>query len=235
MTLWPGVGTVLKELQNLFRNMITSPHPSVTPEQELARLTLISSTNEAAIRRRSTISASRMGGGLGEINGVPVAGPLGPSQQTITIPHDAAASEPLHSETARSVKDISMIDVDSEATLVSDGMKSDQPVSAAEDKENASPATVEVNGEVNVASRVEGGGPSRVHSEPSTGPSTQPPPVPPRPNAEADRQKQIKEEVEIGAQQDVTEVINNVLFQSQCGIKPTDFASDGEQLDRIKE
>jgi ubiquitin carboxyl-terminal hydrolase 25/28 len=34
---------------------------------------------------------------------------------------------------------------------------------------------------------------------------------------------QLKEEVEIGAQQDVTEVINNVLFQSQCAIQPREI------------
>jgi ubiquitin carboxyl-terminal hydrolase 25/28 len=42
------------------------------------------------------------------------------------------------------------------------------------------------------------------------------------------------EEVEIGAQQDVTEVINNVLFQSQCAIRPLRIDSDGEQVDLIK-
>jgi ubiquitin carboxyl-terminal hydrolase 25/28 len=66
-------------------------------------------------------------------------------------------------------------------------------------------------------------------------PSNVPPPVPPRPVPEFDREKQLQEEVEIGAQQDVTEVINNVLFQSQCAIKPLGIGSDGEQLDQIKE
>ena len=66
-------------------------------------------------------------------------------------------------------------------------------------------------------------------------PSKEPPPVPPRPVHEADRQRQLLEEVEIGAQQDVTEAINNVLFQSQCAIRPISFFPDGEQLDQVKE
>jgi ubiquitin carboxyl-terminal hydrolase 25/28 len=66
-------------------------------------------------------------------------------------------------------------------------------------------------------------------------PPSHPPPIPPRPIPEADRQKQLIEEVEIGAQQDVTEVINNVLFQSQCAIRPLRIDSDGEQVDQIKE
>lgn len=60
--------------------------------------------------------------------------------------------------------------------------------------------------------------------EPATAPiaqPSQPPPVPPRPTPQVDPRKQLIEEVEIGAQQDVTEVINNVLFQSQCAIRPS--------------
>ncbi|KAJ6171755.1 Peptidase C19 ubiquitin carboxyl-terminal hydrolase 2 [Penicillium chermesinum] len=68
----------------------------------------------------------------------------------------------------------------------------------------------------------------------STDPGT-PPPVPPRNIPDPDREKQLKEELEISAQQDVTEVINNVLFQSQCAIKPYGFDEDGEQLDQIKD
>ena len=64
-------------------------------------------------------------------------------------------------------------------------------------------------------------------------PTRSPPPVPPR-NKPLDRHEEIKKEVEFGAQQDVTEVISNVLFQLQCAIKPESIDQSGEQIDRIK-
>src|SRR5436190_18884069 len=86
---------VINELRRLFRSMITSPSSSVMPEQELARLTLISSTNEAAIRRKSLIASNRHG--LGEVHGMPVFGPLGPptaaTNDSNGIPEDIATRE----------------------------------------------------------------------------------------------------------------------------------------------
>ena len=64
-------------------------------------------------------------------------------------------------------------------------------------------------------------------------PTRSAPPVPPR-NKPLDRHEEIKKEVEFGAQQDVTEVISNVLFQLQCAIKPESIDESGEQIDRIK-
>ena len=56
--------------------MITAPSAQVTPEQELARLTLISSNTEESNRRNSILSANRPF--LGELDGRPVIGPLPP-------------------------------------------------------------------------------------------------------------------------------------------------------------
>ncbi|KAL1980380.1 hypothetical protein VTN96DRAFT_4224 [Rasamsonia emersonii] len=204
----------LRELRALFQNMITSPHSSVRPEQELARLTLISSTNEAAIRRRSTVSGKRPGG-LGEINGLPVMGPLGPPQTTEAGESDQASKAP---EEQRPSKEVTASDIESEATLVSESAQPESQAPPADNKENQPPPPADAD-------------------NPSTSPvepPNRPPPVPPRPS-ESERQKQLIEEVEIGAQQDVTEVINNVLFQSECAIKPRDIAPDGEQLDQIKD
>lgn len=64
-------------------------------------------------------------------------------------------------------------------------------------------------------------------------PPTRPPPFPPRPQTEEQKQA-VMEEVQIGAQQDVTEVIANVLFQLECAIKATSFDPSGEQIDLIK-
>ncbi|KZF24550.1 cysteine proteinase [Xylona heveae TC161] len=68
-------------------------------------------------------------------------------------------------------------------------------------------------------------------------PPLRPPPIPPRPKPQEKSQEErqaIKDEVEIGAQQDVTEVIANVMFQLQCAIKPESIDTDGEQIDTIK-
>lgn len=201
--------------------MITSSQSSVVPGQELARLTLISPGGEAAIRRRSTISKSHS---LGEINGAPVLGPLGPPQpitedimeQNWQIP-TADFGDFGKAETAR---DSTFSEAGSEATLVSQGQKG----SPSQDIQSQTP----------VSPKEPEFAPSEAIT-PRPDPPSRPPPVPPRPTPEADRQKQLIEEVEIGAQQDVTEVINNVLFQSQCAIKPRSIADDGEQVDQIKE
>lgn len=200
--------------------MITTPRASVRPEQELARLTLISSTNEAEIRRRSTVSGVRPSL-LGEINGMPVAGPLGPPQSAEANAADTVPSENIISAQETPVKEPVVSDIDSEATLVS------EPTRAKEDQAGSFQQTVEGSDSRN---------PPNDASKPAENvePPNRPPPVPPRP-AEVQRNKQLIEEVELGAQQDVTEVINNVLFQSECAIKPRALESDGEQVDIVKE
>lgn len=211
---WTDCFSVLRELRTLFHNMITSAQSSVRPEHELARLTLISSTNEDAIRRRSTISGLRPPG-LGEINGMPIAGPQGPPQVADGegFKNDSAVVSPDE----KNAKDTLSGDIDSEVTLVSEDVTQTLP---SENKENEPPSDDKT--------------PDVVKPDGSVEPPNRPPPVPPRPS-EAERERQLKEEVELGAQQDVTEVINNVLFQSECAIRPRGVAPDGEQLDQIKE
>jgi ubiquitin carboxyl-terminal hydrolase 25/28 len=60
-----------------------------------------------------------------------------------------------------------------------------------------------------------------------------PPPIPPRQKPEENNHMK-KAEVEMGAQQDVGEVLGNVLFQLQCAIKPESIDSSGEQIDTVK-
>ncbi|KAE8356901.1 hypothetical protein BDV28DRAFT_126391 [Aspergillus coremiiformis] len=222
----------LRELRTLFNDMITAPTTCVIPSQELARLTLISPSNEAAIRRRSTISGIRPSS-LGAINGMPVIGPLGPPQPTT----ESESRGSIVPETERPQRSTTS-DVDSEATLVSDGVKIDATVPPSGDKETEMPHTdsaVTVAQGEPTSEAVEQQLSDKTASADKDVPSSQPPPVPPRPGPQPDPQRQLIEEVEIGAQQDVTEVINNVLFQSQCAIKPISLASDGEQLDQVKD
>lgn len=214
------LNTVLRELRGLFYNMITTPRGYVRPEQELARLTLISSTNEAEIRRRSTISGMRPFG-LGEINGAPVAGPLGPPESLKSSEKENLVDQIAIPAEKNPVKDPQVSDIDSEATLVSENEENEPlPVHSASD--------ISGNSEKITSTPIQ---PQTVTKD---DPPSRPPPEPPRP-AEADRKRQLIEEVELGAQQDVTEVINNVLFQSECAIRPRGIAPDGEQLDQIKE
>lgn len=223
--------------------MITCPGSYVVPGQELARLTLISPSNEAAIRRRSTISAVSPST-LGEINGMPIVGPLGPPQAP---PVESETRDPNESTPVAGYRPTS--EGGSDATLVSDTTRPDAPSTApadttapAENKENTLP-TADV-------SMTEAGNDTALdvttgNDDDAASPKQQeatpvadfhlPPPIPPRPVPQVDQKKQLIDEVEIGAQQDVTEVINNVLFQSQCAIRPIGIAPDGEQLDQIKE
>lgn len=158
--------------------------------------------------------------GLGDIDGMPVMGPLGPPQLTTgsepSVQHDNVATDPEKSSQPAIIEE-----ADGE-THASDTMgETVASVPQAEDKENAPPADITMKDSENDQTS-------------ETNPSA-PPPVPPRPVSEEDRQRQLREELEIGAQQDVTEAINNVLFQSQCAIKPISISSDGEQLDQVKE
>lgn len=171
-------------------------------------------------------------------------GPLGPPRAPTA---ESEARDPSESttiaETEKPQRPVS--DGDSDATLVSDNTKHDTSTAQTGDKENAPPPADDVvmtestqPAESSNAPAPEATGDEPSPKEPAAAPiapPNQPPPVPPRPVPQVDQHKQLIEEVEIGAQQDVTEVINNVLFQSQCAIRPIGIAPDGEQLDQIKE
>ncbi|OOQ82320.1 putative ubiquitin carboxyl-terminal hydrolase [Penicillium brasilianum] len=209
----------LGELRGLFDSMITSAQSSVTPGQELARLTLISPGGEAAIRRRSTFSKSQT---LGDVDGRPILGPLGPPRP---IAEEQSEEQIVPQNGTPVSKASNPSDIGSDATLVSEAIP--MAASAQEDRTGGplSPPASDTDGDAF----------EKAPTPLSPEPPSNPPPVPPRPIPEVDRQKQLIEEVEIGAQQDVTEVINNVLFQSQCAIKPLRIDSDGEQVDQIKD
>ena len=74
-----------EELRKLFKTLIESPRRSIRPDTEVARLTLL--TPKAEIARRQSIRQSQNNAdrpsfvsGLGNIHGVAVQGPLGPTQ-----------------------------------------------------------------------------------------------------------------------------------------------------------
>lgn len=277
---------VALELQKLFQSMIAANASTVTPEQELARLTLISSNNEENIRRMSLLAGKRPS--LGEINGMPVLGPVGPpppgQEKVIPAVDLTAGDDEMDIDTGsqlEAVKEVTGIgdsyDVDnaSDATLVDplnnadkDFMVIDSDVKEQQeqimaDKENLPPEKADVSrpstpethhvplGESSPSKANEQrpllgtaketsdtmGDTIMVNGAPPTPPSerppNRPPPVPPRPKPEQPKST-VQDEVELGAQQDVTEVVGNVLFQLQCAITPVSIDKNGEQIDQIK-
>lgn len=256
------INVVVYELQKLFQSMITASYAQVTPEQELARLTLMSSTTEEHIRRQSMLSGHRPS--LGEINGRPVFGPL-PPLSAYAIEIDAEMTDTTKSETIHNKETGNDNDADnsSDATLVEvptaeddDLIMLDQQQQILEDKENLPPnkiVSVRSNTPETHLQPLAESSPSRTneqklppdavrdaeHNQEETAlaqsppPPSRPPPFPPRPKPEEQKLATL-DEVEIGAQQDVTEVIANVLFQLQCAIKAEYLDESGEQIDQIK-
>lgn len=255
------INVVVYELQKLFKSMITASNAQVTPEQELARLTLMSSTTEEHIRRQSILSGHRPS--LGEINGRPVIGPLPPfSPQAVELDAEMTGTTKPGTNQEETGND-NDVDNSSDATLVEapaaeddDLIMLDQQQQIFEDKENLPPnKTVSVRSNTPETHLQPLGetSPSRTNEQqqlPDTGndaaqnqeetalahsaaPPSRPPPFPPRPKPE-EHTITILDEVEIGAQQDVTEVIANVLFQLQCAIKAEFLDESGEQIDQIK-
>ncbi|KAK2737240.1 ubiquitin-specific protease ubp2 [Myotisia sp. PD_48] len=216
----------LVELRSLFDSMITSPNSFVTPSQELARLTLLSSSGEAAIRRKSL--STHKSTELGEINGRPVQGPvmpftpIGPVGGPLTPPPDEEIAATIEDSTPIQVDESHEADATTSTTPQTEVAASDSS-SVAPREENAEPAKEHDDMDIDMSQlpELEASAPER------------PPPVPPRPAPRVDSEQLIREEVELGAQQDVTEVINNVLFQAQCAIKPTTVDENGNQMDIV--
>ncbi|KAL9595097.1 MAG: hypothetical protein Q9179_005121 [Wetmoreana sp. 5 TL-2023] len=257
-------------LQNLFSHMIASSSAHVTPELELARLTLLSQPVEAVLRRRSMVDGELPS--LGNINGQPVLGPLPPSiPELMTIDVNPIESQAVNGVNNSGGKQDT--DTSSELTLLGNELAngvSDQETSGSnpvesqqreilENKENLPPtkaASERQSTPDHELKPLAESSPSRANQqhrhvetdhellrpsspkkaeEPAVAPPpTRPPPFPPRPQTE-EQKKAVMEEVQFGAQQDVTEVIANVLFQLECAIKATSFDPSGEQIDLVKE
>lgn len=225
--------------------MITADRAHVTPEQELARLTLISSTTEENNRRQSILSAHRPS--LGEIGGRPVLGPLLPSgsmsDAPVAVDVDGSSDVTLVEPSTNEDPDLIMLDTEN----------NEQQHQILEDKENLAPSKApnrpppfpprpkpeesknSVLEESNNSVLAEPD--NSVLAEPNNSVLGEPNNSflgEPKNSVLEESKNSILEEVEIGAQQDVTEVIQNVLFQLQCAIEAEAVDETGEQLDLIK-
>ena len=258
---------VVYELQKLFKSMIAASTETVVPEQELARLTLISSTAEESIRRQSVLGGHQPS--LGEIYGNPIQGPLPPSLPSTTYADTEMLDSMVENETIpQATTSGQEEDISSEGTLVEtpipdasedhDFMVIDttrkRQQEDSNDKENVPPSKSDPSPEIVFKKHSESStlSPNEQYRKSESGidyteepkdtpmedvavlaPPSRPPPVPPRQKPE-EQKRAIQEEVEIGAQQDVTEVIANVLFQLQCAIKAETIDESGEQIDQVK-
>ena len=273
---------VVEELRKLFQDMINSSKASVAPEPELARLTLVSSSKEEHIRRQSMLSPTRPS--LGEIQGQPVYGPLGPPVEGVQNDSEMSAdagdvveekpTNDEHNRDSDNSSDVTLVDgplaTDQDIMMLDENEKSTQQ-KVFEDIENIPPEEAmfqDSSPEVELVPLGESS-PSRINEQPvpssssdeagkevpdsrsddqgspqtvlgtsedkmtsvSAAPPNRPPPYPPRPKS---INTSAVQEAEYGAQQDVTEVIANVLFQLQCAIKADAVDESGEQIDQVK-
>ncbi|KAL8760403.1 MAG: hypothetical protein Q9199_000027 [Rusavskia elegans] len=252
------------ELQKLFQGMITSPTAFIVPELELARLTLLSQPAEADLRRSSTIGGDRpsLGEINGRPVIGPLALPISDiAEDNINTDSRAAengieSSEPtlLGNDPAEDATDQDMPDL-----IPEQSPQQSQKRPILDDKENLPPSeasTERSNTIEHLANPLAEASPSQtteqrpltdgdhklpdLHGPNGTQdgviePPSRPPPYPPRPQPEENKDKIIRQEIQMGAQQDVTEVISNVLYQLECAIKATSFDPSGEQIDQIKD
>ena len=232
--------SVARELRKIFSKMITAPTSEVTPDKDLARLTILKPSEDAEPAERVNTEAERSSDdreGLGTVNGFPLYGPVynPPAKEQ----NEKTASAEDIDFTERSLSD----DAASDLTLLND-------VSAGSDEEDLErirqpDGMASAANEARMTSSSESGEAMEVIASSQaddttlakhTSPPSRPPPIPPRPKSPNLSNALSFGQVEnIAQQRDVTEVIGNVLYQLECAIIPQRFQADGEQWDLIKE
>lgn len=202
---------------------------------------------------------------LGEINGVPMQGPLGPPPpQDMDIDSSRSDHNKIEDAAGDNASDTTLVEppsCDDNDYMVVSMEEKEQQQDILDDKENLKPLNIGLPDHSRSHSTPLGPtSPSRLneqekqrssakdipsskpdssltdglpHTPETMSPPERAPPIPPRPQT-VEQTRRARDEVELGAQQDVTEVIANVLFQMQCAIKANRFDVDGEQLDEIK-
>lgn len=218
------------ELQKLFQAMTHDPSPAVSPTWKLACLAL---KGEETPGRRSTVSGERPNLAKDNTSGKEV------SQETI--------QEILNDESspASIIESVTVLpDNGSDTTLVDEIIVT--PESEDADKGEGKPEAVNDVAKGTADTRPPKEGPltgegltslTIVSAPQVPAPDRAPPPVPPRPQPNPDQQKNDswRAEAEKAAMQhDVTEVLQDVLFKTECAIKPTSVLPDGEQNNQIK-
>ena len=220
----------VEELNRLFQDMAHAPGPSVHPTWKLACLALVGDSNLA---RRSTVGGERPNLMIRD------------SQLGKEIPQETIEELPNDEDSPPTVvENVAVLpDNSSDTTLVDEVVVTPESEEANKDEgtsqENADVIHVEKTADAVPAVEApakESGATTIDIQEPPKHPD-RPPPVPPRPKAHPEQTKNDfwREKAEDAAQQqDVTEVIENVLYKTECAIKPSSLGADDEQQDEIK-
>ncbi|KAF2838591.1 cysteine proteinase, partial [Patellaria atrata CBS 101060] len=219
----------VEELKKLFQTMITSTQHVVRPETDLAVLTLLDAGEEDKALKDEEPSQSHT---LGSINGAPIIGPILPpplpKRQPPPVP-TGPILRPL--PTSDSSSDTTLVDKDPDTEMVEKPPTSDKmDDTVLSDKGLQSTSSDDTNIPTVTP-------PTSSQPEDSTGSSS------PGKGTKESKTQQTRATKPASvvlnkfdaSQRDVTEVIDNVLFQLQAAIKPQSIGSSGEQVDLIRE
>lgn len=241
----------MEELGTLYSDLKTASTADVKPSQRLAELALLSTEQENSFRR-SSISSPHANKFFRSPVITAVDGPSASDSSSLSPPPPLSESVDVEMTDQLTPVSLDQDDTSSEATLVnSDEMPKpiinndlDTNMSQAPDAKESNempepfpryetPENIEVIDAIDPLAPVE-----KDLQTPE-----KPPPIPPRNkpgaiNTSSANEKSIGAEMlRFGAQQDVTEVIQNVLFRMSCAIKPSreNVENKNEQVDLIRD
>lgn len=207
--------------------MIVAPGSSVRPEVKLACLAL--KTLRAGDDNETGPPAEHRGDGLGAIGGLPVSGPMPPpSFQANLSSTDTLSEGTLVGDATPLTREPSEVANARPGVDLNQGIGADSPTigAAAVNPFVGPPTPPDSDDDAKSISS------TKAQTDMSQ-PPNRPPPIPPRPKPE-EQGNTVPAEIEFAAkQQDVSEVINNIIFQLECAIRPEKLV-DGEQWDLLK-
>lgn len=197
------------QLCQLFETMITSPAAAVTPERDLAYLALVSARVEELEKEASMSAVMETAAG--------------------GAPPEQAAAEPLPASKQARTDESPGMDLDKKAE-----MKEAEAI-AARRRLSLSTGTESTHDHVDDPTVKEADGADSMDA----GASRQPPPLPPRPkfdsNAPTPRADRRNSLMQLGAQQDVSECLDNVLFQVEVALGETTAKVAAEEIGKLFE
>lgn len=199
----------VKNLEELFQELIHTPKSAISPKKDLAYLALVPSWEDV----EETTEAAKSSGG------------------------DVAMANTIEAEEGTSL-DSAVASVEEQDTPNSDSLLEDVVMSGlqAGNKRKASESCVDLSADLAdlpppLPERIQHSTP--LETEKSLALSLKTPTEEPESKTE-ERSRKIDMTL-FGRQQDVTECIENVLFQLEAAFKPTGFDDDGEQIDIVKD
>ncbi|KAK6352819.1 ubiquitin-specific protease ubp2 [Orbilia brochopaga] len=249
-------------LKRLFHDMMTSSATQVKPEHELAELALNSIRDEPSTRKRSVSWDERETGFIGPL--LPPSMMRDHEEEIMPFSMDldepATSSTNLHVVNDDKSSEGTLVGDSADPPPYED--QGYIMVEGQNEKENATPLVEKLEKQAeqtNISQNVMPGSdamnldeesvPLLQREDDSVDEPTQmdisqapmkvippvpdrPPPIPPRPVQKHDRK--VSNTFSLGRQQDVTECIENVMFQLEAALRPKGHDDDGEQLDIIK-